>query len=71
MRIGNFSISCVHYGQRLTIRPRGMGDNTSVKGLGWPLVIVDNKLYVWGDINQEDPTHVIDLSGALEVNRED
>jgi hypothetical protein len=48
-----------------------MGDNTSVKGLGWPLVIVDNKLYVWGDINQEDPTHVIDLSGALEVNRED
>jgi hypothetical protein len=24
---------------------------------------------VWGDINQEDPTHTIDLKGALESNR--
>lgn len=24
---------------------------------------------VWADINQEDPTHVIDMSGALELHR--
>jgi hypothetical protein len=26
-------------------------------------------LRVWSDINQEDPTHSIDMSGALESNR--
>lgn len=26
-------------------------------------------LRVWSDINQEDPTHTIDMSGALETNR--
>jgi hypothetical protein len=24
---------------------------------------------VWADINQEDPTHIIDLEGARESNR--
>ena len=28
------------------------------------------ELFVWSDINQEDPTHRIDMSGALEANRE-
>lgn len=28
-------------------------------------------LRVWADINQEDPTHTIDLSGALESNRKE
>jgi hypothetical protein len=28
-------------------------------------------LRVWADINQEDPTHNIDLSGALETKRDD
>lgn len=27
------------------------------------------ELFVWSDINQEDPTHRIDMSGALEANR--
>ena len=27
------------------------------------------KLYVWADINSEDPTHVIDLNGASEALR--
>jgi hypothetical protein len=27
------------------------------------------RLLVWADINQEDPTHVIDLSGAMESER--
>ncbi len=26
-------------------------------------------LHVWSDINQEDPTHQIDMSAALESNR--
>ena len=26
-------------------------------------------LRVWADINQEDPTHKIDMSGAMQVNR--
>lgn len=28
-------------------------------------------LRVWADINQEDPTHTIDLSGAMEARRKD
>ena len=28
------------------------------------------RLHVWADINQEDPTRSIDLSGALESNRQ-
>ncbi len=28
------------------------------------------KLYVWADINQENPTHIIDLSKAQLTNRE-
>lgn len=29
------------------------------------------KLVVWADINDENPTHNIDLSGAMESNREE
>ena len=27
------------------------------------------RLVVWADINEQEPTHIIDLSGALESNR--
>jgi hypothetical protein len=27
------------------------------------------RLVIWADINQQDPTHIIDLSGALESKR--
>ena len=27
------------------------------------------KLLVYGDINSKEPTHIIDLSGAMEINR--
>jgi hypothetical protein len=27
------------------------------------------RIIIWADINQEDPTHIIDLSEALETNR--
>lgn len=29
------------------------------------------RVLIWGDINDPDPTHVIDLSGALESNRKE
>lgn len=60
-------------GSSLLIRPEGMGDLISKKGNGYPIVLelYEGKflLHVWSDINKEDPTHTIDLSGALESNR--
>jgi len=29
------------------------------------------RLIVWADINSHDPTHIIDMSGAFESNREE
>lgn len=57
----------------LLLRPEGMGDLISHGGDGYPIALelIEGKvrLIVWSDINQEDPTHTIDLSGALESNR--
>jgi hypothetical protein len=51
----------------------GHGDCSSEDGYGIPifLELYDGKvmLRVWTDINNEDPTYVIDMSGALETNR--
>ena len=51
----------------------GYGEFTAENHHGSPvyLELYDGvlKLYVWADINQEDPTHIIDLSGAKESNR--
>ena len=51
----------------------GMGTAGMAEGKGAPIYIefYDGKwmLHVWADINQEDATHRIDLSGALESNR--
>ena len=53
----------------------GYGENTASFRQGRPIHIeyYHGKLMlrVWGDINQEDPTHTIDLSGALESNRKE
>jgi hypothetical protein len=27
------------------------------------------RIIIWADINEEEPTHIIDMSGALESNR--
>ena len=60
-------------GRVILIRPAGTGDYASADHCGFPVVveIVDGKplLFVWADINQEDSTHRIDLSGALESQR--
>lgn len=54
----------------------GYGDKTSADGHGAPILLtcgdgMPPKLYVWADINQEDPTHIIDLDEAQECRRVD
>ncbi len=53
----------------------GYGDYGSTAGHGCPVMIEHYdgvlRLLVWGDINQQDPTHIIDLEGALEAKRVD
>ena len=60
-------------GRYLVLRFEGFGECAALDGHGSP-VLVENwegkpRVVVWGDINQEDPTHVIDLAGAKESNR--
>jgi hypothetical protein len=58
----------------LSISPRDYGDKTSQDGNGTPIMLEVYKgklrLLVWDDINQEDPSHVIDMEGARETERE-
>ena len=62
------------YGQ-LLIALEGFGECTASDGKGTPIMLelLDGRprLLVWSDINQEDPTHVIDLSGASEDRRKE
>ena len=52
----------------------GFGDAGSKNGFGEPIFIefYKGKLTVrcYADINKEDPTHSIDMTGALEIKRE-
>jgi hypothetical protein len=49
----------------------GYGDCCSFPGCGVPVLLelLDGapRLLVWADVNQEEPTHVLDLSGAGEA----
>ena len=58
----------------LLLRPEGMGDLISHGGGDHPIALElyegKVRLLVWADINKEDPTHTIDLSGALESSRQ-
>lgn len=62
-------------GYGLAIKPSGFGDHCSEDGYGYPVLIelFEGKLrvIVWDDINEEEPSHVIDLAGAKESNRKD
>lgn len=64
-------VRIVSVGAGLEILPHGLGLRSMQHGFGGPLFLEREggvwKLYVWADINQEDPTHVIDLSGAAEA----
>ena len=55
----------------LEVLPEGMGTFTAQPGHSGVVYIEDKTLYVWADINQEDYTHKIDLSDALESNRQE
>lgn len=57
--------------EALEVFIKGMGTSTSE---GDAPIFIENYegkwiLHVWADINQEDPTHSIDLSRAMERNR--
>lgn len=59
--------------QSIAISFDGYGDCVSMEGYGEPVFIELREdglhLVVWADINQEDPTHDINLSGAREDRR--
>ena len=63
-------------GNGLEIAIEGLSDYWSDTGdeeIGVPIYLELHegkvRLLVWADINQEDPTHIIDLSGAAESAR--
>lgn len=53
----------------------GYGDCNSTEGHGTPIFVEyyegQPKVYIWSDINQEDPTHAISLAGAMESTRQE
>lgn len=48
-------------------------EGASTEEDGWPIMLefYDNSicLHVWSDINEQDPTHVIHMEGALMKNK--
>ena len=66
-----FNIDCQN--GRINISFAGYGECNSKDGYGFPLYVeLHNKkliVRVWSDISDEEPTHCIDMSGALEKNR--
>lgn len=63
-------VRVVANGSALSIFPQGYGDFASVEGHGCPVFLELHRgrlrIVVSADIEQEDPTHVIDLEGARE-----
>jgi|694.fasta_scaffold139348_2 hypothetical protein len=61
------------FGEGIELKPQGYGDYCSVIGNGCPVLLEvcqgRLRLVVWADINQEEPTHYIDLEGAREDKR--
>ena len=64
------TIELLDNGGGILVRIEGYGDKTSPKGEGCPIIIEnwegEARVVVWGDINKEDPTHLISLEGAKE-----
>lgn len=54
--------------------PEGYGDAGTENGYGCPVMIErwegGLRVVIWGDINREDPTHIISLEGARENLRD-
>lgn len=57
----------------LMIGVKGYGEHCSADGQGHPVLLErfqgKLRLVIWADINQEDPTHIIELEGAREDRR--
>lgn len=58
----------------IAISLAGYSTKTSIEGFDDAIVFLElydgkPRLLVWADINSEDPTHIIDLSGAHESCR--
>jgi len=53
----------------------GYGEKIAIKDHGYPIYLEFHeghlRLHVWADINNEEPTHIIDLEGARESARKD
>jgi len=68
------NVECSTHGT-LLVSPKGFGDCCSLDGHGTPIGIEvwegELRVIIWADINQEDPTHIIPLTGALESRRKD
>ena len=66
----NVTISVENSNLALIIHPEGMG---TWDGSYAPILLERHegkvRLVIWADINEQEPTHIIDLSGALESNR--
>jgi hypothetical protein len=66
----NVTVSVEKDNLALIVHPEGMG---AWDGPYAPILLERHqgkmRLVIWADINQQDPTHIIDLSGALESNR--
>ena len=61
--------------ENITIKAKGYADYCSAKGDGYPILIEQAsgnlRIVIWGDVNKEDPTHIIELDGAKESNRKE
>ena len=70
-RVGTVTIDASDVGVEIGIEGYGLAELDD-----GPFIYIDMfcdgapKLLVWTDINNPNPTHTIDISGALETNRE-
>lgn len=67
---GELAVEVRKKGNLVEIGAVGYGEAAAAPGQGFPIVLeyYDGKLVlrVWSNINSEDPTHTIDMQGALE-----
>ena len=66
-------VTIIHGERGIEIALPEHGEYSAAPGHGSPIYLEHYEgkfwLRVWADINQEEATHNIDLSGALELNR--
>jgi hypothetical protein len=73
--VEGFAVQNWPSGRALLVRPHGTGTLGMDVDEGWPVMLEwwegRPRLIVWADINREDPTHTIELEGALETARKE